>query len=360
MQIQALERNPGQEESIFDDLVQFASHQGILLPFGRPERTGDSEQEEIPLNSIVIENEQATDLLWEAIRSKLHKGIWTLLAKFPLCDQDSEKRKINLLYDLCFLYPADEIWKGYKNYRRKLMDQYVRNEALLEGIETDLLIPSESKVPSEVVSFVKLCRATEIMIHEDALILQEGIFPEKVPSFEFIHGTYLVKITQELQSVCESCEISQKAQEQGFLNEVERPSGTRRGSSVSVGKQSEERPLGSRRGSSVSSGKQSEEWPSGSRRGSFVSSGKQADVKENLSSYKHCFTAMIALERLVQKVISQRSDGEGTGEFCDMLLHIKCRRGVGRCTILYIKCVAKVKITKYLSSKGMLCMADFI
>lgn len=276
MQIQALERNPGQEESIFDDLVQFASHQGILMPFGRPERNGDGQQEELPLNTIVIENERATDVLWEAIRSKLRKGIWALLAKFPLSDEQSklfsDQRKINLLYDLCFLYPADEIWIGYMNYRRKLMDQYVRNESLLEDIEIDLSL-SKSNAPGDVVSFVKLCRASEIMIHEDTIILQEGIFPEKVPSFEFIHGSYLVRITRELHSVCESC--GKVGQEQGFLSEVERPSGSRRGSSVST--------------------------------------GKQIDTKENLLVYKHCFTAMVALERLVQRVTSQRPDAEGTG-----------------------------------------------
>lgn len=272
--IQALERNPGQEESIFDDLVQFASQQGILMPFGHPERSGITEQEELPLNTIVIENEQATDILWESIRSKLRKGFWTLLAKLPLSDEHSElfcdRRKINLLHNLCFLYPADEIWKGYMNYRRKLMDQYVRNESLLQDFETDL-ISSEQDVPGDVASFVKLCRAAEIMISEDAMMLQEGIFPVKVPNFEFIYDSYLVKITQELQSVCESCSIKKKA-EQGLLSGVERPSGSRRGSSVL--------------------------------------SDKQNNPKENLVAYKHCFTAMIALEQLVQGVTSQRSDNE--------------------------------------------------
>ena len=289
------------------------------MPFGRPEISGDGEQEEQPLNTIVIESEQATDVLWEAIRSKLRKGLWALLANLPLPDEDSElicdQRKMNLLHNLCFLYPANEIWKGYKNYRRKQVDQYVRNESLLQCVKADLLGPCEGEVPDDVVSFVKLCRAVELMIYEDAMILQEGIFPESVPSFEFIHGSYLVTITHELQAVCESFGVNKTTQEQGSFSEVERPSARTRGSHVLSSKLNGERQSGGRRGSNVSSGKVlSEEQESGSRRGSCVSTGKQSDTKENLLIYKLCFTAMVALERLVQIVTSQRPDTEGTGK----------------------------------------------
>lgn len=268
------------------------------MPFGHPKTTGSVEQEEQPLNTIVIESEQATDVLWEAIRSKLCKGMWTLLAKFPLSDSDNElfcdQRKINLLWNLCFLYPADEIWIGYKNYRKKLLEQHARNETLLQNINTDL-IPSGSEVPSDVASFVKLCRAAEIMILEDAVILKEDIFPEKVPSFDFIHGSYLGRITLELQSVFESCVINKKSQEQRFLTDTDRPSSTRRGSLASISKQTDER-------------------QSGSRRGSCASVAKLSDAKENILSYKYCFTAMVALEGLIQKVTSLTSGSEGAGK----------------------------------------------
>ena len=250
------------------------------MPFGQPDKRGDGEQlAEVPLNTIVIEDEQATDVLWEAIRSKIRKGIWTLLANLPLSDQHSdrpcdEQTKIKLLHDLCFLYPPDEIWKGYKNYRRRLMDQYVSNRALLQGIETDVAVSSE--VPSNVASFVKLCLAVEVMIYEDAIILQEGIFPTMVPSFEFIQESYLGKITQELQSVCQTFDVNKK-DDQKSLNELVQASG--------------------------------------SRRGSNVSHIKQADSKGNLIAHKHCFQAMVELERLVYRVTSQRSENEGTGTY---------------------------------------------
>lgn len=247
------------------------------MPFGRPEKNGPDGKQmaEVPLNTIVIEDEDATDVLWEAIRSKIRKGIWTLLANLPVSDQNSEvlcsqQTKIKLLCDLCFLYPADEIWKGYKNYRRKLMDQYITNEVLLQGIETDLAVSSE--VPSDVVSFVKLCRVVEVMIYEDAMILQEGIFPVMVPSFEFIYESYLEKITQELKAVCQSFDVNKK-DEQEFLNETAQASGSRRGSNVSI--------------------------------------IKQTDFKDNLLAHKHCFEAMVSLEKLVHRVTSQKSDAEG-------------------------------------------------
>ena len=250
------------------------------MPFGEPDKRGNGEElAEVPLNTIVIEDEQATDVLWEAIRSKIRKGIWTLLANLhvPLSDQHSdrpcdEQTKIKLLQDLCFLYPPDEIWKGYKNYRRQLMDQYISNRALLQKIETDIVVSSE--VPNTVVPFAKLCRAVEVMIYEDAMILQEGIFPTMVPSFDFFHESYLEKITQELRSACQTFDVHKK-DDQGFLNEMAQASG--------------------------------------SRRGSNVSHIKQTDLKDNLIAHKHCFEAMVNLERLVHRVTSRRSENEGTG-----------------------------------------------
>lgn len=255
------------------------------MPFGQLDKRGDGEElAEVPLHTIVIEDEQATDVLWEAIRSKIRKGIWTLLANLPLSDQHSdrpsdEQIKIKLLHDLCFLYPSDEIWKGYKNYRRRLMDRYVSNRTLLQGIETGVAVLSE--VPSNVVSFVKLCRAVEVMIYEDATILQEGIFSTMVPSFEFIHESYLGKITKELQSVCQTFDVNKK-DDQKFSNELVQASG--------------------------------------SRRGSNVSHVKQTDSKGNLIAHKHCFLAMVELERLVYRVTSQRSENEGTGTY--NVLHV--------------------------------------
>lgn len=296
--IQALERNSGQEESIFYDLVQFASHQGILMPFGRPERT-DSSQDEHTLNTIVIESENATDVLWEAIRSKLRKGMWMILSNIPFPDEDRlalcHQRKLNLLYSLCFLYPAEEIWKGYKDYRQKLMDQYVRDKSLLKDVKIGLLIPRENELSGDVLSFLKLCRASEIMIFEDATILQEGLFPEKVPSFEFLHGLYLERITQELHSVCESCGLNKSFQDERLLNEGSRQPSSRRGSLISIGRQS------------------GEERQPGNRRGSSTPSVKHNDLKQNVSALSLCFSSAVALEMVAQRITSQRSDNEGTG-----------------------------------------------
>lgn len=286
--IQALERNPGKEESIFEDLVQFASQQGILMPFGAPEKNGDGDETyELPLNTIVIEDEQATDVLWEAIRRKIRKGMWTLLANLPLSNQHNElncdqQTKIKLLADLCFLYPAEDIWKGYQNYRKKLLDQYIASEALLEEVETDLAMSSET--PNDVRMFVKLCKASEIMIYEDAMILQEGIFSTTVPSFEFIHESYLLRITEELHSVCQEVYNKEK-EEQVLLNELGQASSHRRGSNVSFG----------------------------SRRGSTLSNVKKINSRDILLAYKHCFMAVVHLERLVNKVTSQKDTEGGAG-----------------------------------------------
>lgn len=292
-QIQALERNPGQEESIFYDLVQFASHQGILMPFGHPERT-DSDQEGQSLNTIVIESRHATDVLWEAIRKKLRKGMWTLFSNLPLpvsgtlCDE----RKFSLLHNLCFLYPAEEIWKGYKTNRQKLMDQYVRDKSLLQNLKGGFLICSENELTDDVLSFVKICKAAEIMILEDATILQEGLFPEMVSNFEFIRDLYLAKITEELRSVCESfgTNTDKKCQD-------ERLPSTRRGSLVSLGRQS------------------GEERQAGNRRGSYPSNVNHIDPKQILLTLSQCFSSVVGLEILVNGVINQRSNADGTGEY---------------------------------------------
>lgn len=259
------------------------------MPFGAPEKNGDGDEtSELPLNTIVIEDEQATDVLWEAIRRKIRKGMWTLLANLPLSNQHNElncdqQTKIKLLADLCFLYPAEDIWKGYQNYRKKLLDQYIASEALLEEVETDLAMSSET--PNDVRMFVKLCKASEIMIYEDTMILQEGIFSTTVPSVEFIHESYLLKITEELHSVCQAVYNKEK-EEQVLLNELGQASSYRRGSNVSFG----------------------------SRRGSTLSNVKKINSRDILLAYKHCFMAVVHLERLVNKVTSQKDTEGGAGK----------------------------------------------
>lgn len=249
------------------------------MPFGAPEKNGDGDEtSELPLNTIVIEDEQATDVLWEAIRRKIRKGMWTLLANLPLSNQHNElncdqQTKIKLLADLCFLYPAEDIWKGYQNYRKKLLDQYITSEALLEEVETDLAMSSET--PNDVRMFVKLCKASEIMIYEDAMILQEGIFSTTVPSVEFIHESYLLRITEELHSVCQAVYNKEK-EEQVLLNELGQASSHRRGSTLS--------------------------------------NVKKINSRDILLAYKHCFMAVVHLERLVNKVTSQKDTEGGAGK----------------------------------------------
>lgn len=263
------------------------------MPFGHPERT-DNDQEGQSLNTIVIESKHATDVLWEAIRKKLHKGMWTLFSNLPLpvsgtlCDE----RKLSLLHNLCFLYPGEEIWKGYKNNRQKLMDQYVRDKSLLQNMKGGFVICSENELPGDALSFVKICKAAEIMILEDATILQEGLFSEKVSNFEFFHDLYLAKITEELHSVCESCgtNTDKKCQDESL------PSASR-GSLVSLGRQS------------------GEERQAGNRRGSYPSNVNHGDPKQILLTFSQCVSSVVALEILVDEVISQRSDVDGTGEY---------------------------------------------
>ena len=283
-QIQALERNPGQEELIFQDLVQFASQQGILLPFGRPGRQSLLEQSsDLPLNTVVIEGEQATDLLWEGIRTKVQRGIWTILANIPLSsDQNSnvlcyDRRKISLLNDLCLLYTEEEVWEGYKNYRRKQLDSFVVCDGSLKEIETEFPLPQNGDVPVEVVKFSKLCRAVEIMLAEDVVILQEGVFPETVPNLMFMQETYLKKLLRELQWACQSCISTPNSTERRFSSGfLDKTPGIRRGSDISIG-----------------------------HRG----------IKEiNLVGCKHCFLALVGLETVVQSVLNHWLEPQGTGE----------------------------------------------
>ena len=80
--MQALERNPGQEEKIFDELTSFAADQGFILP---PPETESSvvniRQSTTSLNLVLSENEETTSALWARIRNMIGRGLLSSIDK---------------------------------------------------------------------------------------------------------------------------------------------------------------------------------------------------------------------------------------------------------------------------------------
>lgn len=200
-----MERNPGQEEAILQDLLQFAHEQGVLLPYALPGKTQKEMQSTAPINTIVSNDNHATSQLWETIRYKLCRGLWIAMGKLLLTTDSnscliSHQQRLDLVQNLCFLFPASEIWESYKQYRLQQIQRYITNAELLHTVKLDL----PTNTPKDVVALAKLGKAMEVMILEDVAMLEEEIFPKKLLALEFIQDSYLKKFTEELKCVLEN------------------------------------------------------------------------------------------------------------------------------------------------------------
>ncbi|EDO37214.1 predicted protein [Nematostella vectensis] len=203
--VQAIERNPGLEQAILQDLISFCTQQGIMLPYSLPFTKPDPSK---PGQSIATpEKLNSTSQLWDSIRSKLITGLWKAFNEPRLLSnnqpsKESHLHRLELLQSLAFLYPVDSVWDDYMHYRWDLVEKYASNPELLT--EMDISIVAQYKdAPVNAIALAKFGRTLEIMIFEDMKVL-EVMFLEKVLEFKWIFEVYLERFTFELRSVLQA------------------------------------------------------------------------------------------------------------------------------------------------------------
>lgn len=298
-QIQALERNPGHEEMILQDLVQFASEQGILLP----EAHSVEEQNSKPPGSsdhISDNDDNTTSSLWEAIRQKLRRGLLSTMGKLPVSTKPeailaSYTKRLDTLQKLSFLFPGESIWDGCKHQRHLQVEKLISQPESLRGLEVDFAMDIDG-VPGDAIMLAKLSKAIAVMIHEDYALIEEEFLPPKILTLEYIYETYLNKFMQELNAVLEAHTGDIQEDTSDFLRLA----------------------ISARRGSSI-------------RRGSGLSI-----FGDNLKMYKYCYLASLSLELAVIQLMEQQ-EAKGLYDLSGKCLHDLWNDGSSIiCTIQFI------------------------
>ena len=132
-QVQAVERNPGQEDNILRDLFSFCSRNGMMLP-PSDEETNDINRSQASLNAIVDEDEEETLMLWHKIKARLKVGVINKLEKTPLlnrndcCEQSYQReafKRVELVELVLTLVPPETVLDLYIRLRQDQLEMYV-------------------------------------------------------------------------------------------------------------------------------------------------------------------------------------------------------------------------------------------
>lgn len=255
---------------IFQDFVQFASEQGILLPAVSPVEEEEKDGPPGVSDHISDDDGKATSSLWKAIRQKLRRGLFCSMSKLPISTNpeavlSSYSKRLEILQKLCFLFPGEVIWEGYKHQRSLQVEKLIALPESIRSLEVDFVVEIDG-VPGDAIMLAKLSKAIAIMIHEDYALIEEEFVPPKILTLEYIHETYLSKFTRELNMVLQSHTDDYQEDAHDPLKlatSARRSSSFRRGSGVSI-------------------------------------------FGNNLKMYKHCYLASLSLELAVLQLMEQQ------------------------------------------------------
>ena len=280
-----MERNPGHEEMIFQDLVQFASEQGIMLPEAVPVQGETNEPPGGTSAHAADDDDKTTSSLWEIIRHKLRQGLFSSMGKLPLTTSPeamltSYAKRLDILQNLCFLFPSDVIWEGYRHQRQLQVKKLITHPEALRSLEVEFVVDVDG-VPGDAIMLAKLSKAIAILIHEDYALIEEEFVHPKILTLEYIHETYLNQFTQELNTVLQAHteELSREDSDPAKLVLTsKRRSSFRRGSGVSI-------------------------------------------FGDNLKMYKYCYLASLSLELAVVKLMEQQ-EARGLYDLSGKLQHL--------------------------------------
>lgn len=167
-----------------------------------PKNKGDLEEE------YSLDDEEQTEVLWNKIRHKTQLGLWKAMSNIPLettqhCCEKNHSNRQDLIQSLQFLYPLNDIWQGYIQFRNRMMEKYIISPDVISHLKTAVLCQYKD-APSTAIRLARLSRAIEIMLIQDMMILEEGYFPGCGMSFEEIDDIYLEKYMLELRAVLQA------------------------------------------------------------------------------------------------------------------------------------------------------------
>ncbi|XP_064652487.1 uncharacterized protein KIAA0825-like isoform X2 [Lineus longissimus] len=198
--LSVLEKCPGSEETTLQSLLQLSSEEGIILPI-RSSTADQVTESMMSINTVTDSSEQLNESLWGEICMRLRRSFIDGLNKLPINIQQTainldKDRRLDYLQSLCSLYPSDDIWARYKGLRCQQVDRCIGNLLMPHGRSLDL--------PTFADNFEELANVIIVMIDEDFIILNSGIFKRNVKPFQALHEIFQDKLSDEISAVMDN------------------------------------------------------------------------------------------------------------------------------------------------------------
>ncbi|XP_022099674.1 uncharacterized protein KIAA0825 homolog [Acanthaster planci] len=212
--LQHLTQNPGCELATFSQLLYLSSHEGLGLPIRAPEpdhyRTSQSA---LSLNTVADSADEANDLLWEDIRSRLRRFFLDRLQRLPV---DAVQRRgvdlhagerVECLQSLCILYPVRKVWGSYQLLRSQQVMTLIQDVLTPAQIDEAITEAAEPKpIPTLdqlALRLPKLVDCLEGMIEADFTVMLANVFDGQVEAGQALREIYLCSLSADLQGLLE-------------------------------------------------------------------------------------------------------------------------------------------------------------
>ncbi|BFZ00995.1 hypothetical protein BsWGS_04035 [Bradybaena similaris] len=197
----SLDKNPGSEESILQEILRLGSDEGLILPLRSPSSSSISHSSS-SLNMQLDTTDQLIEGKWGKLSESIQKHIIAQLLKLPPLGQNQRwswaviERRLDLVGGLRSLVSDDEAWLAYRGVRGQQLEQLFSS-----------LLPDTD---SENVNYKEFCCncstvADHIMqmLEEDFCLLSTGVFKKIGGMYHILHDMYLEKYSDEMSLLVE-------------------------------------------------------------------------------------------------------------------------------------------------------------
>ncbi|CAL1530200.1 unnamed protein product [Lymnaea stagnalis] len=197
----SLEKNPGSEESILQEILELASDEGLVLPLRCSPATAIN-QSSSSINVQLDTGDQLIEGKWSKLSQSIQKHIISQLLNIPplgqnlICPWAVIERRLELVGGLRSLSSDDEAWVTYRNVRGQQLEQLFNS-----------LLPDND---SENVNHKEFCCNCQTvadkimeMIEEDFSVLCTGVFKKIGGVHRILHDLYLEKYSDEMSVLVE-------------------------------------------------------------------------------------------------------------------------------------------------------------
>ncbi|GFO36917.1 hypothetical protein PoB_006342200 [Plakobranchus ocellatus] len=197
----SLEKNPGSEEALLQEILNLASEEGLILPLRLSQNSGMCHSSG-SLNVQLDTMDQVISGKWSKLTESLHKHVVSELLKLPPLGQNQRypwaviERRLELVGGLRSLVSDDEAWITYRNIRGQQLEELFNS-----------LLPDND---SENVNYKEFCCNCEAvvdrisqMIEEDFTVLCTGVFKKTGGVYRILHDLYLDKYSDEMSLLVE-------------------------------------------------------------------------------------------------------------------------------------------------------------